>query len=204
MKRYLTAHSENTAFAFLAAACGMLFVFANIKDPQAYTISLIGNEKPILFFIICVALGAAVLMNLLILFRKCGIKSALVHTAAYAVNLAMTVVPLTVTAHYVQGITELHWLCALLFMAGNPVLILLCMIKKSRSGRRNIRGTFMIFASLYVFDLLYVFRSFALFGLMDGKNGIMELIPIFSTIVLLMILNRSGEWPVRGCNGLFD
>lgn len=175
--------------ALIIAASSMLLLFANIKNPREYTISLIGADRPTAFFILCLLMSTAAAVNILILMKNSGISSRFIKITAYISNAAMIVASLTATDKYIKGITELHWICALMFMGINPMIILFCIIKKIREGDKKCLIPYGIFMPIYVFDLLYIFRSFALFGFSGGKNGIMELIPLLSTFILLFIFN---------------
>lgn len=185
-------YGKKLSCGLLVAAAALLLLFSHIKSPAVYTISLIGTEKPFLFFVTCLFMSVATGVNMRLFTRSGGMASKRTESLIFFCNFAMVIASFTMTADYVPAVTELHWICALLFMAVNPILILVSVIKKIRQGERQYLLPFKLFAPLYIFDMLYILRSFALFGAFDGKNGVMELIPIFSTFLLLFIFNHTA------------
>lgn len=175
--------------SLLALSAGMLFVFAFIHDPAQFTISLIGTEHPVLFFFTCAAMSFATLINVLRLFRSSGVESDALRLITYASNGAMVLASVTSSAEYVRGLTELHWFCAVMFMAVNPLMLLVCALKRIKRGEKKCKAVIAVFLPVYLCDIIYILSSVFSYGAMDGKNGIMELIPIFSTMALLYLFN---------------
>lgn len=190
LKKSLTG--DKLSLAFLMTACGMLVVFAFIQNPAEYTISLIGTQYPGLFFLTCSAMSLATACNLFRLFESAGLHSRTLTALTVTANLAMIGASFTMTEDYIPGLTELHWVFALLFIAGNPLLLLIPIGKRIRNGNRRCLAAMLIFLPMYLIDAVYVVRSLVLYGMMDGKNGVMELIPIFSTFFLLFLLNHTA------------
>ncbi len=189
LKKSLTG--DRLSLAFLMTACGMLFVYAFIQNPAEYTISRIGTQYPGLFFLTSFAMSFATACNLFRLFESVGLHSRTLTALTVTVNLAMIGASFTMAEEYIPGLTELHWIFALLFIVGNPLLLLIPLFKMIRNGNRRCLAAVLIFLPVYLLDALYVVRSFVLYGMMDGKNGVMELIPIFSTFLLLFLLNHT-------------
>lgn len=183
--------SDKLSFAFLMTAFGMLIVFAFIHNPEAYTISRIGTEHPMLFFLTCTIMSVATATNMFRLFESSGVRSRWLTVLTYAANAAMILASFTMTEEYVRGLTELHWTAALMFMGINPLLILICAVRRVRRGNRRCIGALIIFPPIYCADILYILRSFLSLGAMDSKNGVMELIPILSTFLLLFLFNHT-------------
>lgn len=191
---------DKLSLAFLMTACGMLLVYAFIQNPTEYTISLIGTQYPGLFFLTCSAMSLAAACNLFRLFESVGLRSRTLTALTVTANFAMIGASFTMTEDYIPGLTELHWVFALLFIAGNPLLLLLPLFRMIRNGNRRCLAVVLIFLPVYLLDALYVVRSLVLHGMMDGKNGVMELIPIFSTFLLLFLLNHTtilDEPPIK-------
>lgn len=183
---------EKITFGTLFAAVGMLLVFSFIKDPEVYTISLIGVEHPALFFILCSVMGLACGSNIIYFFRKSGFKSRVCYVLTYLANIAMVIASFTMTEGYVHIVTELHWAMALMFMIINPVMILLCAVHLIKQGCKNYLIPIVVFAPVYLADVLYIGKTFLSEGPMDGKNGIIEIIPITMTFILLVIFNHTS------------
>lgn len=182
---------DKFSFAFLTAAFGMLLVYSFIQNPADYTISLIGTQHPTLFFIVCAIMSAATAVNMIQFEKSSGLNGKFWVFATYFINAAMTAASVTQTEEYVKYLTEFHWVCALLFMAVNPIIILICSVKRIKNGQRKYIKAFRVFMPIYFYDLIYILRSFVFFGVSDGKNGIMEIIPIFTTLILLFLFNHT-------------
>ena len=182
---------DKLSFAFLLTALGMLIVFAFIRDPARYTISLIGTEHPALFFVTSAFMSIATASNMLRLLESSGLKRGFTTAVTYIANAAMIMTSVTMTQEYVRGLTEFHWITAFMFMGINPLLIFFCAVKRIRTGNARCIRAMTVFLPIYLFDILYMLRSFALFGMMDSKNGIMEIVPIITTFILLFLFNHT-------------
>lgn len=191
MKKERIITEDKFSLAFLLAAAGMLFVYAFIQNPADYTISLIGTEHPALFFAVSLVMSIGTAVNMLRLEESSGVKNGFLTAVTYIVNIAMIAASFTQTVGYVKYITEIHWFCALLFMAVNPIIILICVAKRIKNGQRKSVNAFCAFMPVYLFDLIYILRSFTLYGALDGKNGIMEIVPIFTTFIILFLFNHT-------------
>ncbi|MCD7828521.1 MAG: hypothetical protein LUG85_08345, partial [Clostridiales bacterium] len=86
----------------------------------------------------------------------------------------------------------IHWTSALLFMGVNPILILYAAIFKLRRKNGRYIAVMCVFAAAYFADIIYILTVFISTASLSGKNGIMEITPIFLTYFLLLIFNHSA------------
>lgn len=182
---------DKLSFALLMTAAGMILVYSFIKNPLEHTLSNIGTQYPFLFFTVSMVMSFAVAVNIIRLLDFLSIKSKPLNMITYLSNGAMLVASVTMTAEYVRGITEIHWICAIMFIALNPIIILICDIKQIRKGNKKCLAALFAFLPIYIFDLIYIVFKFFTYGLEYGKNGVMELVPIFSTLTLLFVFNHT-------------
>lgn len=182
---------EKACFASLVGALVMLYTFAFISNPMVDTISNIGLNYRVMFFFLCLVLAYSTCINMLYFYNRVNFKHTWFNVLTYICTFAMVVASLT-TTKVSNAQTVVHWTSAMMYISAVPVLMLWveCFRIYKRKEKKMIIPI-LVFHGINTVDIAYMLYSFIKFGPHEGKNGLMEIIPITVTILMLMVYNNT-------------
>lgn len=197
----MTAHfsKRETALKWLMFSMGYFFLFVFLENPVNQTISLIGKNHIILFFIFCVVYSLAMVLNLLYMKRNFKIKNRLFYYTALIFSLCFGFVATTLMPNKQIGeisvfATIVHWVFGFGGILVNAVcvhVILLSFMKEKRS--KALRWVFSLSTGTCVLDLLVFIAATVICGgdVQKSKNGFLEIVPMTVTFLVLYVINHT-------------
>lgn len=200
-KNLLTAHfaKRETALKWQMFSFGYFFLFVFLENPVYQTISLIGKNHIILFFIFCVVYSLGMVLNLLYMKRNFEIKNRLFYYAALIFSLCFGFVATTLMPNKQIGeisifATIAHWVFGfggILVNAVSVHVILLSFMREKRS--KALKWVFSLSTGVCVLDLLTFIGATIICGgdVQKSKNGFLEIVPMAVTFFVLYIINHT-------------
>ena len=174
--------------AGLIIGCAYITWYGFLKDPFAYTASMIGLDYPIEFKLWGLFASLTVFTNVLYMYRMNGY-----HSRAGVICGSLGSAAIFVTINVPSAGEDLilnslrcmsHWTGALLFAFLLSASILVFLINRAR--QRNVRYIVL----LAVFAL--ILATMLVLLVVVGKNGVIEGLPSWSAYLLLFLVNFTG------------
>ena len=178
--------SKPVCIFFLIAAIvygnGILYCFGNDPWSPVGTLSILCEDRKILYWIWALFVGGGYYINTLYAYRKYDEKSKLLRALCLFALLAVCGVGLSLK-HDINSWNPkriVHWISTGAYMASVALSLFLFFIK----NRKRYRG-FTVLAVL----VLSLALGIAVWLCFLGKSGYMEMIPNTSLEIILLILN---------------
>lgn len=193
----VTLKKRKTALLLLAAATVYFLFFAFLENPLTTTISEIGKTRLPLLAIYCVLLPLCDIVNVDYMYRSLGLKKQWAKYLFFASNLLVGFVLTTLMPVPGEKITTfsliLHWVTGFgnIFFNATFTLIL-CLIFCIRKKKKSLWLLFSGALAACIGVLVYFLAMSAIKGgVMQGKNGFYEIVPILMTRLILFALNHT-------------
>ena len=190
---YSAEQKADQAIALLLLVVGCTFVTAYgfLKNPRAYTASMIGLEYPWSFKIWGLLSTASIFINTLYMYRKFGYRNN-VGLSMSSVGCAALFITINVPSAGEDLILNSlrcmsHWTGALVFAFGCaiPVLMFLIHMAKTKAPKWIAVAVFFCVIFVLMTTLLIVV----------GKDGIIEGIPVWSVYLVMLLVNFTFLFP---------
>lgn len=169
----------------LTAAALYSALFGLTRHPAAResTLSWIGYDHPYGFLLWGGLLAAAIFCNLRYAYEKYGCRSRIGRSALYAAPFMMPPLVLINDWGWEQSV---HLAATIAFVLFNTAALFLLLLRGAR-----VHSKYKVLAAV---SLLIPFASIAMQAIL-GSNGLMELLPLFMTMILLYLINFTEILP---------
>ena len=173
--------NRRACFAALVLGATYLIGFGLLRPPYAYTISTIGLMHPWGFRLWGAVAAGVVAMNTLYMYRKFSYRN---RAAMWAMAAAAASIVLTTNVPVTEELslrTVLHWFSAIfyaLLMSGATMAFMLHAARRRRSRRAFATLLTLLGLAVTMFTWLTI-----------TQNGLIELIPLVSLLVILGLAN---------------
>lgn len=169
----------------LAAAAVYSALFGLTRHPAAResTLSWIGYDHPYGFLLWGGLLAAAIFCNLRYAYEKYGCRSRIGRSALYAAPFMMPPLVLINDWGWEQSV---HLAATIAFVLFNTAALFLLLLRGAR-----VHSKYKVLAAV---SLLIPFASIVMQAAI-GSNGLMELLPLFMTMILLYLINFTKILP---------
>ena len=166
---------SSISFASLLVSFVFFTLFAFVRNPIHFTISMTGVDYPVLFGFVCVSLAAAFLLNFVQMLRKSGTKNVILWFLAVIGPLSIIVCAASPTKLGTE-LDLVHSVAALIFFYFILAAFLFYYLSQIRDRKRRpfLFGTIgvLLGTSLALVLLFVVFQQ------RYGRTGLTEFIPI--------------------------
>ena len=171
---------------FLVSAFIYTVLYGFTRDPlsRTSTLSWIGYDYPISLIVWCMLTAAAYFMNLLRLYKQSGCRGRVGLFSLYASVFAA---PPVVFINDWGWEHVIHWIGAIGFIALNGAALLLFFLHNFKKHISYKITTFAVAAMLLAMLVIL---------LTIGKSGLLELVPIWISMILLILINTTDIYPV--------
>lgn len=172
------------ALLSLIVGCTFITVYCFLKDPRAYTASMIGLEYPWCFKLWGILSTESVFVNTLYMCRKYARRSR-VGLIAGCIGCAALFITINVPSAGEDLILNSlrcmsHWTGALVFAFGAAVPVVIFLVGMSRREKR-----FLLLAVFFIAVLAVALTLLVVIG----KDGLIEGVPVWSVYLVLFLVN---------------
>lgn len=176
------------SFGSLAFAWTAFTLFAFVRNPIHYTISMTGTQYKTGFAVTCISLSAAFVLNFIQLFRKSGYRNILSWLLAISGSLSIVACVLSPTKMGTE-LDLVHSVSALIFFYFIFAAFLLYYLHQ-RKDRKRIKFLFITLAILAAATATMILL-FVVFEQKHGRTGLTELIPLEFFFLCFLLENHS-------------
>ena len=193
----VTLKKRKTALWLLIIATLYFLFFAFLENPLTTTISEIGKTRLPLLTIYCVLLPLCDIVNIDYMYRNFDLKHQWAKRLFILSNFLVGFVLTTLMPVPGEKITTfsliLHWITGFGNIFFNATFtLLICLIFCIRKKKKSLWCLFSGALAACLAVLVYFLTMSALKGgVMQGKNGLYEIVPIFMAKIILLVLNHT-------------
>lgn len=175
------------SFVFFAASMISFTLFAFVRNPLRYTISMTGLEYSGGFALVCTLLAVCFLTNTLLMFKKSGLKNGFISILSVVGSLSIILCVAVPTTTEVN-ISFAHAVGALMFFYFLMASYLIFLFKRNRENKKY--RPFLVLQAIIILGVLTAnILMFLVLKQSAGRTGLVELIPLEFMFVFTYLEN---------------